>query len=120
MEVVTFLPGIAGLVMLLVGLLCFFQPQRVLGPCGISLGNALALSEARAVFGGINIGAASVALYSADAAVYLALGAAWSMAALARFYAWRVDGASIKVLRAPIIFDAALALMFLSGGVAAL
>lgn len=113
--VIDWLPRVAGAIVLLIGVICFFKPQLIMDSCGIKMTNSMALSEVRGVFGGLNIGSAVAAFYFADPTVYAALGFAWTGVAAARFYSIAVDGSTIKESIAPIILDGSVALMFFSG-----
>jgi hypothetical protein len=68
------LPRLGAVLVLLIGVLGFFKPTALTDSLGIQLSKPIATSEARAVFGGINLGGALLALYFHDPLVYTTLG----------------------------------------------
>jgi hypothetical protein len=112
--VVEWLPRVAALITMLIGLAGFFKPTLITDGCEIELKSAKALSEARAVFGGILVGVGLTALILADPNVYLALGVGWSGATLARFVSMAMDGSTIQESIPPIVIDGTAALLALS------
>ena len=112
--IIAFLPNIASGIVRLIGLICFFKPQIIMDSCGISMTNNMALSEVRGVFGRRTMGSGAAAVIYAEPMGCTAIGMAWSVFALARFYSMAVDGSTIKESIAPIILDGSIALMYLS------
>jgi hypothetical protein len=80
---------------LALGLLGFVNPQAALRLVGLQLvpGLAHSISEVRATYGGIFIGMSLYALLSQEPHAFLAVAAAWIMAALARILSALVDNA---------------------------
>jgi len=108
------LPRLGAVLVLLIGVLGFFKPTALTDSLGIQLSKPIATSEARAVFGGINLGGALLALYFHDPLVYTTLGFGWAAATAARFYSMAVDGTSLKDTVPTIVVDGVLALLLLS------
>jgi hypothetical protein len=111
---VVWLPRVGAGIMLLFGLIGFFKPRLLLDQLGIELKTPSGVSEARAVFGGMNLGLAVIALYLAEPIIYVALGAAWGTLTLARFYSLAVDGIGLKAAIPGIVVDGSLCFLFLS------
>ena len=109
------LPRIGAVFTILLGLVGFFRPQLITASQQIELGSPMAASEARVVFGGLHLGAGAMALLLHDPAVYLTLGAAWSMGLLARFYSMIADKTSLQHSLPGIVVDAVMAGLFLGG-----
>jgi hypothetical protein len=108
------LPRIGAVLTMGIGAIGFFKPTMLLDSLGYELKKPIATSESRAVFGGLNLGAALAALYFDDPTVYTTLGVAWTAATAARFVSMAADGTSLKDSIPPIIVDGVLALLFLS------
>jgi Domain of unknown function (DUF4345) len=111
---VAWMPRVGAGIMLLFGLVGFFKPRLLLDQLDIELKSPSAVSEARAVFGGMNLGLALIALYLENPAIYAALGVAWGTLTLARFYSLAVDGIGVKAAIPGILVDGFLCLLFLS------
>ena len=111
---IDWLPRIGALV-LIIGLVGFFKPRVFTDPLQIQLGSAVAVSETRTVFGGLNLGAALMALLLHNPLVYMTLGVAWFFGLLARFYSMFADGSSFRESLPGVLVDAVLAALFLSG-----
>ncbi len=114
MTMIDVLPLIAAVLTLLIGLVNFFNPRLMLAPMKIEFNSPLAMSEARAVFGGMNLGMAVAALTLDEPAIFTALGIAWGTLTLARFWSIAVDGIGFKASIPPIVVDATLCVLFLS------
>lgn len=108
------LPTIAACITGLIGLINFFAPRLMLEPMQMGLNSPMAMSEARGVFGGMNLGAAVAALWLASPAVYTALGIAWGGVLLARFWSLAVDNIGLKKAVPGIVVDGVLSFLFLS------
>jgi len=108
------LPIVGALLTLLIGLIGFFKPRLILDPMGVKLETPAAVSEARAVFGGMNLGTSVAALVMNEPIVFTLLGIAWSTLLLARFWSLAVDGIGVKGAIPGIVVDAVLAFLFLS------
>ena len=93
----------------LAGLLGALWPQRVSAVIGLHLPGRLGVSEFRATYGGLFIGAglATLLLGSRDAA--LVLGAAWGGAFLARAVSMLVDKSRSKENVAGLLIEALVA-----------
>lgn len=108
------LPRIGAVITLLIGLVGFFKPRLFLDQVDIVLESPKAYSEARAVFGGLNLGTAIAALTLGEPLVFTALGIGWAVLTLARFWSIAVDGIGLKNSVAPLIVDSTIAFLFLS------
>lgn len=108
------LPRIGSVLVIVIGLIGFFKPQALLDRMGFKLETNDAISEARAVFGGLNIGTGSAALYLNDPTVYAVLGFTWLCVTAARPYSMLADGSTLKQSVTPIVVDLTLAFLFLS------
>ena len=108
------LPRIGAGITLLIGLVGFFRPTLFLDTLDIKLQSPMAFSEARAVFGGLNLGMAVAALSLGEPAVFTALGIAWGTLTLARFWSLAVDGIGLKASIPGIVVDSTLCFLFIS------
>ena len=88
------LPRLGALLTIAIGTAGFFKPNLITDGCDIELKSAKALSEARAVFGGILLGVGLTALLVADPNVFLALGLGWTAATIARSASTCISGSS--------------------------
>ena len=111
---IEWLPRIGAMLTLLFGLIGFFKPRLLLDNMDIKLESPAAVSEARAVFGGMNLGPAVAALVLNEPLVYSLLGIAWGTLLLARFWSLAVDNIGVKAAIPGIVVDALLAFLFLS------
>lgn len=95
------------------GLLGLIWPRTVGRVIGIHIPGRLGLSEVRATYGGLFIGAglAVVLVGSRDAA--LVLGAAWAGAFLARLVSFVIDQSRTRENLAGLAIEAAIALLLL-------
>lgn len=109
------LPRVGACITLIIGLVGFFKPTLLTNSLDIKLDSAVAMSEARAVFGGLNLGGGIAALLFNDPLVYMSLGIAWSLMTLSRFYSMIADKSTLKESIPPLIVDGGLAFLFLSG-----
>jgi len=112
---IDWLPRSGALLMFIIGLVGFFKPQAFTAPLQISLDSPVAVAEARTVFGGLNLGAALMALLLNQPLVYMTLGVAWLFGLLARLYSLAVDKPGLKAGMPGIVVDALLSGLFLSG-----
>lgn len=108
------LPTIGACITGVIGLINFFHPRLMLTPMQIRLESPSAVSEARAVFGGMNLGMAAAALWLGSPEVFTALGVAWGTLLLARFWSLAVDNIGLKHAIPGIIVDGVLSFLFLS------
>lgn len=116
MEMLTeWLPRIGAILTVVLGLVGFFKPRLITDGQQIELGSAMAMSEARVVFGGLHLGGGVMALTLNDPAIYMTLGVAWSFGLLARFYSMVADKTSLKQSMPGIIVDATMAFLLLGG-----
>ena len=111
---IDWLPRIGACLTLVIGLVGFFKPRLFLDQVQIALEGPKAFSEARAVFGGLNLGMAIAALTLGEPAVFTALGIGWFVLTLARLWSLAVDGIGIKDTIPPLIVDGGLAFLFLA------
>ena len=108
------LPIVGAVLTLIFGLVGFFKPQLLLNQLDIELKSPAAVSEARAVFGGLNLGMALVALTLREPVIFTALGVTWGVMTLARFWSLAVDGIGVKGAIPGVIVDGLLCFLFLS------
>ena len=111
---VTWLPTVGAVITALIGLVGFFRPRLFLDQVDIALQSPQAWSEARAVFGGLNLGMAVAALTLGEPAVFTALGIAWGALTLARFWSIAVDGIGLKASIPALVVDGTICFLFLS------
>ena len=112
---IDWLPRIAAILTLILGLVGFFKPRLITDSQQIELGSAMAMSEARVVFGGLHIGSSLVALALHEPLIYITLGAAWLFGLLARFYSMVADNTGLQKSMPGIVVDGTMACLFLSG-----
>ena len=112
---IDWLPRVGALLVLIIGLVGFFKPRAFTDQLQIQLGGAMAVSEVRTVFGGLNLGSGLMALLLNHPLVYMTLGVAWFFGLLARLWSMVADGASLRESLPGISVDAVLAFLFLSG-----
>jgi hypothetical protein len=108
------LPKIGAGITLLVGLVGFFKPTMILDPLNIALQSPVAVSEARGVFGGLNLGMAIAAFSLGDPVIFTAMGIAWATVTLARFWSLAVDGIGFKASIPPLVVDGTICFLLLS------
>lgn len=112
---IDWLPRAAAVLQLLIGLVGFFKPRLFTDQLQIGLNSAMAVSEVRTVFGGLNLGVALAALLLHSPLVYITLGTAWLCGLLARFYSMLVDRTGLRESLPGIVIDALLSGLYLSG-----
>jgi hypothetical protein len=112
---IDWLPRIAAILTLILGLVGFFKPRLITEGQQIELGSAMAMSEARVVFGGLHVGSSIVALALHEPLIYITLGTAWLFGLLARFYSMLADKTGLKSSMPGIVVDGSMAFLFLSG-----
>lgn len=111
---VEWLPKIGAGITFIIGLVGFFKPRLFLDSVNIELQSPAAWSEARAVFGGLNLGMAVAAFTLGEPLIYTALGMAWATLTLARFWSMAVDGIGLKASIPALIVDGGISFLFLS------
>lgn len=111
-NLVGWLPNIGAALMVLIGLVGFFKPALFLRQVGIALQSPAGTSEARAVFGGLNLGLGLAAFALGQPALYTALGIAWGVATLARLWSLAVDGIGPRGAVPGLVVDGGLCLLF--------
>jgi hypothetical protein len=116
MEILSeWLPRVGAILTVVFGLVGFFRPRLITDGQQIELKSAVALSEARVVFGGLHLGSGIMALTLHEPLIYMTLGVAWSFGLLARFYSMVADKTSLQHSVPGIVVDATMALLLLSG-----
>lgn len=108
------LPRIGAGITLIFGLIGFFNPRLLTSQLGIELTSPAGVSEARAVFGGLNLGMAVAALSFGEPIIFTALGITWGTLTLARFWSLAVDGIGLKGSLPGLFVDGLLCFLFLS------
>jgi uncharacterized membrane protein YeaQ/YmgE (transglycosylase-associated protein family) len=114
-SILDWLPQLGAVLTLIIGLVGFFRPQLFTASMGIEMTKPEAWSEIRAVFGAMNIGLSIAALVLNAPEVFMSLGLAWLLLALARFYSMAKDGMSFKASIPALGIDGGIAALFLSG-----
>lgn len=113
-ELIGWLPLVGAGLMVLIGLVGFFKPAAFLTQVGIALQSPAGTSEARAVFGGLNLGLGLAAFALSQPVVFTALGCAWGAATLARLWSLAVDGIGLKGAIPGLVVDGVLCLLFIA------
>jgi hypothetical protein len=111
---VEWLPKIGVLITGLFGLVGFFKPHVFTKPMNIALQSPVAVSEARVVFGALNLGMALAALILADPIIYTAMGIAWGTAFLARIWSIFTDSIAGRDAVPGLLVDGVLSTLLLS------
>lgn len=97
------------------GVLGFLWPHRVSKTIGLGLPSQLAISEFRATYGGLFIGAGVAVLIIGSSDAARVLGAAWAGAFIARALSVVIDRSRSKENMAGLIIEAAVAALLLFG-----
>lgn len=95
------------------GLLGLIWPRRVSGVIGLQLPDRLGISEFRATYGGLFIGAGLVTLLVGSRDAALVLGAAWGGAFVARSLSVVIDKSRSKENLAGLMVEAIVAALLL-------
>jgi hypothetical protein len=111
---IEWLPKIAAGLTLVIGVINLLHPRLMLTPMGIALQSPMAVSEVRAVFGGLNLGMAIAAFALGEPVIFTALGITWGVLTLSRFLSMAMDGIGFKASIPPLIVDGTLCFLFLS------
>lgn len=106
--------GYVGAVLsMLAGVLGLIWPRPVSTRIGLALPSPLAVSEFRATYGGLFIGAGVAVLVSGSATAAAVLGAAWGGAFLARALSVLIDRSRSKENIAGLVIEGLMAAMLL-------
>jgi hypothetical protein len=105
---IEWLPKIGVLITGMFGLVGFFKPEVFTKPMNIMLQSPVAVSEARVVFGALNLGMALAAV------IYTAMGIAWGTAFLARVWSIFNDNIGLKAAVPGLLVDGVLSALLLS------
>ena len=97
------------------GLLGFLWPQQVSKVIGLGLPSQLAISEFRATYGGLFMGAGVAVLLIGSTDAARVLGAAWAGAFIARAASVVIDRSLSKENIAGIVIEAGVAAMLILG-----
>lgn len=100
---------IGATISVLAGILGLVWPQRVSTVIGLHLPGVLGISEFRATYGGLFIGAGLATLLIAHREAALVLGAAWGGAFVARAISLIVDKSRSKENLAGLVIEATVA-----------
>jgi len=111
---IEWLPKVGATLTFIIGLVGLFKPRMILDHVDIALQSPSAYSEARAVFGGMNLGMAVAAFTLGEPLIFTALGIAWGTLLLARFYSLAVDNIGMRASLPGMIVDGTLCFLFLS------
>ena len=97
------------------GVLGFIWPHRVSKVIGLGLPSQLAISEFRATYGGLFIGAGVAVLMIGSGDAARVLGAAWAGACIARAVSVVIDRSRSKENIAGLAIEATVAVLLLLG-----
>ena len=97
------------------GALGFLWPRQVSKTIGLSLPSPLALSEFRATYGGLFIGAGLAVLIIGSSDSAKVLGAAWAGAFIARAISVAIDRSLSRENIAGLVIEAGVAALLISG-----
>lgn len=97
----------------LAGFLGLVWPRRVSSVIGLHIPGPLGVSEVRATYGGLFIGAGLITLVLASRDAALVLGAAWAGAFVARSLSVVVDKSRSKENGAGLVIEAGIAALLL-------
>ena len=97
------------------GVLGFLWPHQVSKTIGLGLPSRLALSEFRATYGGLFVGAGVAVLVIGSSDAARVLGAAWAGAFIARALSVVIDRSRSRENIAGLIIEAAVAALLLIG-----
>lgn len=109
------LAGVGAGVSVVAGALGFFLPQQVSKTIGLGLPSQLSISEFRATYGGLFIGAGLAVLIIGSNEAATVLGAAWAGAFIARAVSVVIDRSRSKENIAGLVIEAAVAALLLLG-----
>ena len=104
---------IGATISVLAGLLGLIWPQRVSAVIGLNLPGKLGISEFRATYGGLFIGAGLAVLLIGNRQAALVLGAAWGGAFVARTASLFIDKSRSKENLAGLAIEAAVAALLI-------
>ena len=102
-------------VSIVAGVLGFLLPQQVSKTIGLGLPSQLAISEFRATYGGLFIGAGLAVLIIGSSEAAKVLGAAWAGAFVARAVSVVIDRSRSKENVAGLVIEATVAALLIFG-----
>ena len=111
------LPLIGAAITIGLGLLGFMLPDVVASMVGIEAKSGLARSEVRATYGGLFIGLGVSCLWFQSHEMFLAVGIAWCLAAVARFMAIFIEHEASPKNIGGIVLEAGIGALFLSSAI---
>lgn len=97
------------------GVLGFLWPHQVSKTIGLGLPSQLAISEFRATYGGLFVGAGLAVLVIGSSDAARVLGAAWAGAFIARALSVVIDRSRSKENMAGLVIEAGVAALLLIG-----
>ena len=97
------------------GILGFLWPERVSKTIGLALPSRLAMSEFRATYGGLFVGAGTAVLIIGSREAAMVLGSAWAGAFAARAVSVVIDRSRSKENLTGLVIEAAIATLLLLG-----
>ena len=100
---------IGAAISVLAGILGLIWPRKVSAVIGLNLPGKLGVSEFRATYGGLFIGAGLATLFIGSHQAALVLGAAWGGAFIARAVSLVIDKSRSKENLAGLVIEAAVA-----------
>jgi len=106
---------IGAAVSILAGTLGLFWPRQVSKTIGLGLPSQLAISEFRATYGGLFIGAGLAVLIIGSSDAAKVLGAAWAGAFVARAVSVVIDRSRSKENVAGLVIEATVAALLIFG-----
>jgi hypothetical protein len=104
---------IGSMLSVLAGVMGLLWPRPVSARIGLALPSPLGLSEFRATYGGLFIGAGGAVLVSGSTTAATVLGAAWGGAFVARALSVVIDRSRSKENAAGLVIEATMAALLL-------
>ncbi len=104
---------IGSMLSVLAGVMGLLWPRPVSARIGLALPSPLGLSEFRATYGGLFIGAGGAVLVSGSTTAATVLGAAWGGAFVARALSVAIDRSRSKENAAGLVIEATMAALLL-------
>ena len=104
---------IGSMLSVLAGVMGLLWPRPVSARIGLALPSPLGLSEVRATYGGLFIGAGAAVLVSGSTTAATVLGAAWGGAFVARALSVVIDRSRSKENAAGLVIEATMAALLL-------
>ncbi|WP_171041564.1 MULTISPECIES: DUF4345 family protein [unclassified Pseudoalteromonas] len=108
------LPLVGSVITIGLGLLGFLLPNVAASMVGIKATSGLARSEVRATYGGLFIGLGVSCLWFQSFEMFIVVGIAWCLAAIARFIAIFIENETSPKNIGGIVLEGGVGVLFLS------